>query len=111
MPKINLLHSDLKPTSVAVSAEVFQSIHCPRVLRAFRTPRLDPYLTYASTLRMIGAAYLPLPDNDLKAVEGECLHIRTAWNRSLRVEQDTPTLCEYLVEVAQDGDDVTVIGG
>ncbi|KAI0659766.1 hypothetical protein C8Q70DRAFT_1053598 [Cubamyces menziesii] len=111
MPKIDLLHSDLKPTSVAVSAEVFQSTHCPRVLRAFRTLRLDPYLTYASTLRMIGAAYLPLPDDELKAVEDKCLRICTAWNRSLRIEQDTPTLCEYLVEVAQDGDDVTVIGG
>ena len=96
MPKIDLLHSDLKLTSVAVAAEVFQSTNCPRVLRAFRTLRLDPYLTYASTLRMIGAAYLPLPDDDLKAVEDECLQIRTAWNRSLRTEKGITTPCDHL---------------
>ncbi|KAJ8468821.1 hypothetical protein ONZ51_g9390 [Trametes cubensis] len=98
MPKIDLLHSDLKLTSVAVAAEVFQSTNCPRILRAFRTLRLDPYLTYASTLRMVGAAYLPLPDDDLKAVEGECLQIRTAWNSSLRTEQGATELCESLAE-------------
>ncbi|KAJ8468824.1 hypothetical protein ONZ51_g9395 [Trametes cubensis] len=94
MPPIGLLR-DLKSNSIAMRAEAFQDATSPRVLRSFRTLHLNPYITYTSMLRMVGAAYLPPPDNDLKAVEDECLRIHAIWNDRLR-NHGTPVLCEAL---------------
>ncbi|KAH9888106.1 hypothetical protein C8Q73DRAFT_712277 [Cubamyces lactineus] len=94
MPSIDLL-GDLRSKTVVVPADAFQGDTFPRVLRSFRTLHLDPYITYASTLRMAGAAYLPFPDDDLKAIEDVCLRIHKTWNDRLRI-QEAPVLCTAL---------------
>ncbi|OJT08225.1 hypothetical protein TRAPUB_897 [Trametes pubescens] len=66
---------------VAIAAATFEQEDCPRrVLRAFRTLPLNPYVALAATFPIIGAAYVPLPDEAIRGVEGDCDAIRDAWN-------------------------------
>lgn len=81
MPKIAIPWlNGVEPAQVAITAAAFAREDCPRVLRAFRTLPLNPYVALAATFPIVGAAYLPLPDAAIRNVERGCDEIRDAWN-------------------------------
>ncbi len=41
---------------------------------------LNPYVALAATFPIIGAAYVPLPDEAIRGMERDCDAIRDAWN-------------------------------
>ncbi|KAI0676252.1 hypothetical protein C8Q78DRAFT_996174 [Trametes maxima] len=54
-----------------------------RVIAHWRDLPLDPCVVYAAALPMVGAAYVPHPDNALREIERECIAIRASWNASV----------------------------
>ncbi|KAI0373595.1 hypothetical protein BV20DRAFT_747643 [Pilatotrama ljubarskyi] len=53
---------------------------CVRVLRAWRMLPLDPFIVFAATLSASGGAYVPMPDDVIRAIEDACDTIREAWD-------------------------------
>lgn len=82
MPKIAIpwIIGSPELAQVAIAATAFAREDCPRVLRAFRTLPLNPYVALAATFPIVGAAYFPLPDAAIRNVERGCDEIRGAWN-------------------------------
>ncbi|KAL7277173.1 hypothetical protein ACG7TL_009019 [Trametes sanguinea] len=94
MPPIDILASPDSQT-VAVHKEDIEAGLCPRVLKSFRKLHCDRYMVFAHALEMLNAAYLPLPDEDLRIVEEECLAIRNGWNRAFLQTRTFTLFPEY----------------
>ncbi|OSD05172.1 hypothetical protein PYCCODRAFT_1295418 [Trametes coccinea BRFM310] len=96
MPRIDIRNAP-DFNSVAIHKDDLQAGRCPRVLRAFRKLYNNRYLVYAHALPMLNAAYMPLPDADLKDIERDCLAIRNGWNRAVVENRPPPVMNRKLV--------------
>ncbi|KAI9068106.1 hypothetical protein FKP32DRAFT_1754683 [Trametes sanguinea] len=101
MPALDLLEAP-DSINVKVSKSDIEAGRCPRVLPGFRNVALNRYIVYASALPMLNAAYVPLPDKQLKAVGQQCLEIREVWNNAVLANRKTPEVHPDLVDIIRD---------
>ncbi|EIW54913.1 uncharacterized protein TRAVEDRAFT_30885 [Trametes versicolor FP-101664 SS1] len=80
MPDLDIPRPAGPPPAAAIPAAAFKRADCVRVLRAWRTLPLDPYIALAATPSVAGSVYEPRPDEALRRVEADCDRIREVWN-------------------------------